>query len=357
MSVRLDDTTASEVGTAISAERFRQGSSAVGRVLTLVIVADEATQADAVRAAAEAAREHPCRILTAIPRPGRGPARLDAEITVGGADGLGELAELRLRGPLSHHVSSVVLPLLVPDAPVVVWWPGTAPDDVAADPVGRLAQRRITDAGAASRPVRALEVRRTSYRAGDTDLAWTRITPWRALVASALDEPFETVLRASVSAQRNNPSALLLAAWMQRGLAVPVDVHVSRGPGLTGVVLHTERGDISITRPDGRVARMLRPGFPDREAPLQRRTIEALIAEELRRLDPDEIYGETLQALPRLAAWAAHSDHRGSAAVPPAKGAKATGASPAKPTAKKPTAKRPATTPTTAPTGRRGRGA
>ena len=100
MSVRLDDTTAAEVGMAISAERFRQGSSAVGRVLTLVIIADEANQADAVRAAAEAAREHPCRILTAIPRPGRGPARLDAEITVGGADGvaasLRERASLRL---------------------------------------------------------------------------------------------------------------------------------------------------------------------------------------------------------------------------------------------------------------------
>jgi hypothetical protein len=120
MSVRLDDTTAAQVGMAISAERFRQGSSAVGRVLTLVIIADEATQSDAVRAAAEAAREHPCRILTAIPRPGRGPARLDAEITVGGSDGLGELAVLRLRGQLSHHVAPVVLPLLVPDAPVVV---------------------------------------------------------------------------------------------------------------------------------------------------------------------------------------------------------------------------------------------
>ena len=88
MSVRLDDTTAAEVSTAISSERFRQGSSAVGRVLTLVIVADEATQADAVRAAAEAAREHPSRILVAIPRPGRGTARLDAEVSVGGADGL-----------------------------------------------------------------------------------------------------------------------------------------------------------------------------------------------------------------------------------------------------------------------------
>jgi glucose-6-phosphate dehydrogenase assembly protein OpcA len=300
MSVRLDDTTAAQVSMAIAQERFHQGSSAVGRVLTLVIIADEATQADAVRAAAEAAREHPSRILVAIPRPGRGPARLDAEIMVGGSDGLGELAELRLRGPLAHHVASVVLPLLVPDAPVVAWWPAAAPDVPADDPIGRLAQRRITDASASARPHKALEVRRQGYHAGDTDLSWTRITPWRALLASTLDQPTAPITGASVSAQRSNPSSALLAAWLQRALGVPVDMHVSRGPGITGVSIRTEQGDISITRPDGRVARMLRPGFPEREAALHRRTTEGLIAEELRRLDPDEIYGETLDALSGL---------------------------------------------------------
>ena len=301
MSVRLDDTTASEVGTAISAERFRQGSSTVGRVLTLVIIADETTQADAVRSAAEAAREHPCRILTAIPRPGRGAARLDAEITVGGNDGLGELAELRLRGPLAHHVASVVLPLLVPDAPVVVWWPGHAPDSPSDDPVGRLAQRRITDSATASRPLAALDVRAAHYVAGDTDLAWTRLTAWRALIASALDLPFEPIQRVSVAVQRSNPSGALLAAWLQHGLGVPAVVTHSRGPGITAVLLHTARGDIAISRPDGRVARLSRPGFPDREAALHRRSTEGLIAEELRRLDPDDIYGETLAALATLA--------------------------------------------------------
>ena len=305
MSVRLDDTTAAEVSTAISAERFRQGSSAVGRVLTLVIIADEANQADAVRAAAEAAREHPCRILTAIPRPGRGPARLDAEITVGGADGLGELAELRLRGPLHHHVASVVLPLLVPDAPVVVWWPGGGPEVPADDPVGRLAQRRITDAAEAGRPLRALDQARVAYHAGDTDLAWTRITPWRALLASALDQPTGKITGAAVSAQRSNPSAMLLATWLQTNLGVPVALHASRGPGITGVSIRTDQGDIAVTRPDGRIARMTRPGFPEREAALHRRTTDGLIAEELRRLDPDEIYGETLAALPGLAGWTA----------------------------------------------------
>jgi hypothetical protein len=84
-------------------------------------------------------------------------------------------------------------------------------------------------------------------------------------------------------------------------------VHTSRGPGITEVTIHTKRGDISITRPDGRVATMTRPGFPDREAALQRRSLEGLIAEELRRLDPDEIYGETLDALPRLADFAPHA--------------------------------------------------
>ena len=309
MSVRLDDTTAAEVSTAISSERFRQGSSAVGRVLTLVIVADEATQADAVRAAAEAAREHPSRILVAIPRPGRGAARLDAEVSVGGADGLGEVVELRLRGPLAHHVASVVLPLLVPDAPVVVWWPGAAPTVPADDLVGRLAQRRITDATEASRPMKVLEQNRLGYRAGDTDLAWTRITPWRALIASSLDQPFGAVTGAAVSSQRSSASAMLLAAWLQRNLGVPVVLHTSRGPGITGVTLTTETGDITISRPDGRIARMTRPGFPPREAALHRRTTDGLIAEELRRLDPDEIYGETLEELPHLAGWPTQGAH------------------------------------------------
>ena len=294
MTVRLDGTTAAQVARAISEERFRQGSSAVGRVLTLVIMADEATQADAVHAAAKAAREHPCRILTAIPRPGHGPAQLDAEITVGGADGLGELAVLRLRGPLAHHVESVVLPLLVPDAPVVVWWPGACPASPSKDPVGALAQRRITDSAEHGRPLKLLQELADGYAHGDTDLAWTRITPWRALLASALDEPYDEISRVDVHAPKTNPSAVLLVSWLEGCLKVPVTIKASKGPGITGVDLHTVHGDIIVSRPDGRIAAISRPGMPDREASLPRRSVESLIAEELRRLDPDDIYEEVL---------------------------------------------------------------
>jgi glucose-6-phosphate dehydrogenase assembly protein OpcA len=297
MSVHLENTSSSAINIAISGERFRQGSSAIGRVLTLIVVADETTQSDAVLAAVRASREHPCRILLAVARPGKQAARLDAEVSVGGADGLGEVVKLRMRGELAQHTDSVLLPLLVPDAPVVAWWPGDAPAVPALDPIGRLAQRRITDANAGSRPLAALSARQAGYRGGDTDLAWTRTTPWRALIASSLDQPYDQILGGTVEVQKSNPSGSLLAAWLQHFLQVPIELVSSKGPGVTAVTLTTVRGDMTISRPDGRVAIMSRPGSPDREAALHRRGIEDLIMEELRRLDADEIYGVTLGAL------------------------------------------------------------
>ena len=85
-------------------------------------------------------------------------------------------------------------------------------------------------------------------------------------------------------------------------LDVPVRLKASKGPGITAVAVHTTHGDITISRPTGGVAHLSRPGFPAREAALARRTTEGLIAEELRRLDPDEVYGETLAAVPALVA-------------------------------------------------------
>jgi glucose-6-phosphate dehydrogenase assembly protein OpcA len=69
---------------------------------------------------------------------------------------------------------------------------------------------------------------------------------------------------------------------------------VSGGPGITEVRFTTSDGDITITRPDGRTATLSRPDQPDRRVALHRRDIAELLAEELRRLNPDEVYGETL---------------------------------------------------------------
>jgi glucose-6-phosphate dehydrogenase assembly protein OpcA len=296
VTIELTDTTASEVAAQITRERRRAGAGALGMVLTLVVATDERGHYDAVRAANDAAMEHPCRVIAVVPRAAKERARLDAEVGVASRANPGENVTLRLFGHLRDHADSVVLPLLLPDAPVVVWWPGAAPDVPATSGLGRLAQRRVTDAAAASKPVAELAGRLTCHAPGDTDLAWTRLTPWRTLLAAALDEPFDPVESATVAAARNNPSAVLLGAWLRARLGIEVDVKASRGPGITDVRLRSARGEIAVSRPDGERATLARPGQPDRRVALPRRTTSDLLAEELRRLDPDEVYAEALAA-------------------------------------------------------------
>lgn len=299
MNVDLTETSSSKINTALLDARRRMGSPATGMVLTLLIVTEERDHYDALRAALQAAREHPSRILVVIRRPGRGEPRLDAEVRVGADTGPGEVLLLRMHGQLADHADSVVLPLLLPDAPVVAWWPGEAPEAPAEDPVGALAQRRVTDAAAVSDPLAALAARANSYVPGDTDLSWARLTTWRTLLSSALDEPHDGVDAVTVEAESGSPSAKLLALWLGARLGVDVEERVSAGPGITEVRLRSGETEIAISRPDGRLAVLTRPGQPDRPVALHRRPTAELIAEEMRWLDPDDMYGEVVALVGR----------------------------------------------------------
>ena len=59
-------------------------------------------------------------------------------------------------------------------------------------------------------------------------------------------------------------------------------------------------GSIVISRGDGRLATFSSPGRPDRPVALKRRQLPELLAEELRRLDEDEVYARTARKLLRL---------------------------------------------------------
>ncbi|GII51661.1 glucose-6-phosphate dehydrogenase assembly protein OpcA [Planotetraspora thailandica] len=293
----LTETTASKISSTLTRLRHQMGAPAVGMVLTLVMVVDEAGQYDAVRAATEAAREHPSRILVIINRDPAEPNRLDAEIRVGESSP-GEVVLLRLYGELTGHADSVITPLLLTDTPVVVWWPGDAPAVPAQDPVGRLASRRITDARSTRDPLATITSRLGGYVPGDTDLTWTRLTPWRSLLAAAFDQPVGKVESGVVEAVPDNASAPLLAAWLSQRLGAPVRVTDSSGPGLTAVRLDLGGGGrLEVTRGDARLATLSKPGQPDRRVALTRRATSELLAEELRRLDPDETYSSALQQL------------------------------------------------------------
>ncbi|MEU1454275.1 glucose-6-phosphate dehydrogenase assembly protein OpcA [Streptomyces avermitilis] len=300
MKIDLTDTTSSEINKALVQARRAIGTPAVGMVLTLVIVTDEENAYDALKAANDASRAHPSRTVVVIKRVSRSPrdrtkSHLDAEVRVGADAGTGETVVLRLYGEVANHAQSVVLPLLLPDAPVVVWWPVNAPSDPANDPLGALAQRRVTDTYASEQPVRDLNARADAYTPGDTDLSWTRITPWRSMLAAALDQVTCEVRTVEVEGEEFNPSCELLAMWLADRLDVPVKRSLSSGPGLTAVRMDTSCGPIVLDRADGSLATLSIEGQPDRAVALKRRDTAELMAEELRRLDPDDIYASALR--------------------------------------------------------------
>jgi glucose-6-phosphate dehydrogenase assembly protein OpcA len=191
----------------------------------------------------------------------------------------------------------VVAPLLAPDVPVVTWWPEDAPPSPSGDRLGAVAQRRVTDAAAADAPKDMLLTLAKFYQPGDTDLSWTRSTSWRSLLAATLDQPYPELLSGEVLAEPANPTADLIAAWLEIRLGIEVRRGESEGPGITEVGFETSDGRVMISRPDGRTATLCWPGRPDRRVALHRRDTDDLIAEELRRLEPDEVYAETLRAL------------------------------------------------------------
>ena len=114
------------------------------------------------------------------------------------------------------------------------------------------------------------------------------------MLAATLDQPHTEITACRIEAAPDNPSAALLGGWLAARLAVPCDVSHSYGPGITAVRLSTASGQIAVTRPDGRVATLSHPGQADRQVALHRRPTAELIAEELRHLDPDEVYEEAV---------------------------------------------------------------
>jgi len=301
--IDLPSTSTGAINSKLVDIREEGGVVTLGRVLTLVIVtADGSKTEEAIEAANDASREHPCRVIVVARGAKRAAARLDAQIRVGGDAGASEVIVLRLYGDLANEGASCVTPLLLPDAPVVAWWPFEAPPVPAKDPIGALASRRITDAAAERNPIKALEHRRATYTDGDTDLAWTRLTTWRAYLAAALDlPPYERVTAATVTGEGDSPSTDLLAAWLASRLRIPVTrLKATHGGGIVDVMLERRSGTVRLNRPDHKVGTLTQPGQPDRRVAPQRKSVRDCLAEELRRLHADEIYAETLRALGKV---------------------------------------------------------
>jgi glucose-6-phosphate dehydrogenase assembly protein OpcA len=297
----LWDATGSEVVKKLAAERRNAGGVASGLAVTVIVVVDAPRIRQVEDAATIAAAAHPCRFLIVSRGPVPGPDaatvsardRLDAEIMVGGRLGPCEAVIMQMHGRLALHAESVVIPLLAPDVPVVTWWHGPPPASLAFDPLGVVAERRITDVAQTEDPAQGLMQRATDYAPGDTDLAWSRLTGWRSLIASAFDTGNRDITSATVTGPFGDPGTSLLIGWLRARLGCEVALQPAQALSTVDFQLTGSERVTVRDKGDG-IAVLSRSGVGDRLLPLVARKLGDDLAEELRRLDPDQPYGAAL---------------------------------------------------------------
>jgi glucose-6-phosphate dehydrogenase assembly protein OpcA len=295
----------------LHAERDGEGESRAS-ILNLVAWAADPEAASEIEALIERLADHqPSRAL--ILARGSGPDGIDARVAVHSRPSAAadhhalrfEQVGLRLRGTVADHAASVVIPLLRPDLPTFVWWPGVPdPDEPAFGELSRLADRLVTEAARAPDARTALERLVDATRVGPaiTDLAWAELTPWRQLLIQvAGTRPAARLgvgrMEIEVVHGRAAPSleALLLAGWLagavEGGLRL-VASSESDEP-LLAIRASGEEARVTVERvddhPTGAVTLEERGSAPvTRIMPLPHPRREALLAGELEitRRDP-----------------------------------------------------------------------
>src|SRR5256714_5558603 len=250
-------------------------------VLNLIVYADREEHARrAARSISDLALRHPTRAIVVLAD--RGQRRQDVERRIemhcqlpvpdGARQVCYEQILVRASGDVDDRLASAVIPLLVPDLPVFLWWTGTPPlGSRSFGDLLRLTDRLIVDSADFARPEMTLPIiarisEAARGRFGLTDLNWTRLTPWREIATAFFDVPSWrlfldgiTGLRVGFAVDADgrdiHPSpALLLVGWLASRLGWrPLE---TLAPSEAGGLL------FAIPRPDGaRSIVRVRPRF------------------------------------------------------------------------------------------------
>ncbi len=230
---------------AVAHAKERGQALARASVLNLVVYAEREIHARrAARAVADLALRHPSRAIIVLGDRRRDGvvASLQLHCHVPQSDGaqpvLYEQILAHVRGDFDERVASIVIPLLVPDLPVFLWWTGTPPSDGRhVDDLVTLADRLIVDSADFARADLTLpEVARLArLRVGVTDLNWARLTHWITGIRAGF--------AVDMDGRDIHPSqALLLLGWMASRLGWrPVEALAPSEAG--GVLFKMARAD------------------------------------------------------------------------------------------------------------------
>jgi glucose-6-phosphate dehydrogenase assembly protein OpcA len=243
-------------------------------VLNLVVYTPDRDAAEHVNdVISQVSGRHPSRSIVILAEPTAGPSNLQASISAycqiapeGGKQVCSEHITLRASGPAVDELHGTVLPLLVPDLPVFLWWHDEPPltGHLFRELLDICDQLVVDSADFASERVVSALVglqRLVGEGAAVSDLNWSRLTHWREMVAQFFDSPpgrryldrLDRVQVEIVSRHGREPylvEGLLLVGWLASRLGwVLEDTDRSRGGAMV----------LGFRSAAGRVAVQLRP--------------------------------------------------------------------------------------------------
>ena len=281
--------------------------------MTLVVAAEDGPDADTIRQTVGVLmHNHPSRAV--IVRPGEGPA-LDARIFAECWKPFGKAQQICSEGieitssPSGlAEVARFLVPLRVPDLPVVLWCRGAgALETGRLEALFPLADKIIFDSAKVADADSALQFLRRLRKNGSrvADLHWTRLTGWREVLAhlfddGALDPRQVTGAQVLFRGSRVTTCARYFAAWIRAALPsarVGIEAQTSGdGPaGLYAVKLTTASDSLTITSGSDHCVEVSGSGRQYRSM-LPSTSEEALMQEELGILGPDPVYERALTA-------------------------------------------------------------
>lgn len=303
-------------------------AEARANVLSLIAVVSSDREVDAVSRVLDGlSLHHPSRTLMLLAQEDRAPVKLEARVTTHSKQAAGhqvtwERVLLHAHGPLARHLASMVTPLLIPDLPVMLWWPGR-PDFESElfRELADLSDRLVVDTDEGFEPedfARLLDLahrRRAPVAIGDFN--WARLMPWRHLAAQFFDVEAMRLRLAHIQGVTivcgAGPSiqSRLLAGWIQSrmakvGVDVPRDLRQDpdEEPGISRFTIYTGGPEgparfIILRQRGGRLATEVRLGDQEqarRTVRIERRKPEDLLTIELTLPGHDVLYEEALAA-------------------------------------------------------------
>jgi glucose-6-phosphate dehydrogenase assembly protein OpcA len=236
-------------------------------VLNLIVVTDEESAQEITASVSKLAGRHPARAVVFISDP-EGESNVDVRLSAfcnvrgGGAQVCAEQVTIHAEGPPARHLESLAGPLLVPDLPVILWYPGEfSPRSQEFAAMADLADRIIVDSAASENQEACL--RETAALIEDPempaigDLQWVGLSPWRSLLADTFEAPeragdLQKIESAEILyAPGGENRALLLVGWLASTLGWRPESRNGGGQNL------------EFSGPSGWISVVLSPDSPD----------------------------------------------------------------------------------------------